>query len=405
MKKDIPKPGDATILTVDDNDALRYTLTRALRGGGYKVIEARTGAEALQLADKAPDLITLDLNLPDVDGFEVCRRLKANPQTAHIPILHISATFVDPEYRVKGLEGGADAYLAEPISGDELLATVGALLRMKRAEREARLQSAEAEKARQELKKAHDELEMRVQERTAELAIKAEEIRELTGRLLKSQDDERRRLARELHDSTGQMLAALKINLDVISMRASELDAEIKKLVSESTVITEEINRQLRTMSYLLHPPLLDESGLPSALRWYVDGFAQRSGIAVNLDISAEIQRLPADLEIALFRVVQESLTNIHRHSHSTTATIRLAPEAGRVEVEIADSGKWVQGPSEKQFVPGVGIMGMQERMRQLGGEFDIIPSATGTTIRAIVPLTSPTTTSTTMTSTTIEAV
>jgi DNA-binding response OmpR family regulator len=165
-------PANATILTVDDNDALRYTLSRALRSGGYKVTEARSGAEALQLADQMPDLITLDLNLPDIDGFEVCRRLKSNPQTAHIPILHISATFVDPEHRVRGLEGGADAYLAEPISGDELLATVGALLRMKQAEREARLQSVEAETARQALKKAHDELEMRVQERTAELASK-----------------------------------------------------------------------------------------------------------------------------------------------------------------------------------------------------------------------------------------
>lgn len=388
MIKDIAKTADATILTVDDNDALRYTLTRALRSGGYKVLEASTGAEALRLADQAPDLITLDLNLPDVDGFEVCRRLKANPKTAHIPILHISATFVDPEHRVKGLEGGADAYLAEPISGDELLATVGALLRMKQAEREARLQSAEAEKARWELKKAHDELEMRVQERTTELAIKAQEIRELTGRLLKSQDDERRRLARELHDSTGQMLAALKINLDVINTRASGLDPEIKQLVSESTVITEEINRQLRTMSYLLHPPLLDESGLRSALRWYVDGFAQRSGIEVELNFSPKIARLPPDLEIAIFRVVQESLTNIHRHSHSTTAAIHVASDAGKVEVKIVDTGKWVQRLHEKQFVPGVGIMGMQERIRQLGGEFDVIPSAAGTTIRAIVPLT-----------------
>ena len=158
-------PQTATILTVDDNDALRYSLTRTLRGEGYKVLEARTGAEALALADQFPDIITLDLNLPDFDGFEVCRRLRANPQTAHIPILHISATFVEPQHRVRGLEGGADAFLAEPISGDELLATVGALLRMKQAEREARLQAAEAERARQELRAAHDELEMRVQER------------------------------------------------------------------------------------------------------------------------------------------------------------------------------------------------------------------------------------------------
>ncbi len=178
---------NATILTVDDNDALRYTLTRTLRSGGYTVTEARNGTEALRLADQLPDLITLDLNLPDFDGFEVCRRLKSNPQTAHIPILHISATFVDAEHRVRGLEGGADAYLAEPISGNELLATVGALLRMKQAEREARLQTAETERARLELKKAHDELERRVRERTAELAAKTEEIRELTGRLLKSQ--------------------------------------------------------------------------------------------------------------------------------------------------------------------------------------------------------------------------
>src|SRR5947209_6055551 len=141
-----------TILTVDDNDALRYTLTRTLRGQGYNVIEARNGAEALKLADQAPDLITLDLNMPDLDGFEVCRRLRANPSTAHIPILHISATFVEPQHRVRGLRGGADAFLAEPITGDELLATVGALLRVKQAEREARLQAEEAEKARHELR-------------------------------------------------------------------------------------------------------------------------------------------------------------------------------------------------------------------------------------------------------------
>jgi signal transduction histidine kinase len=389
MEKKTTTPPNATILTVDDNDALRYTLTRTLRKGGYTVIEARTGTEALKLADQTPDLITLDLNLPDVDGFEVCRRLKANALTAHIPILHISATYVDPEHRVRGLEGGADAFLAEPISGDELLATVAALLRMKQAEREARLQSAEAEKARQELKKAHDELEKRVQERTAELATKTEEIRELTGRLLKSQDDERRRLARELHDSTGQMLAALKINLEILNGRTDSLNPALKTLVSESVSITEEMTRQLRTMSYLLHPPLLDESGLQSALHWYVDGFSQRSGIDVKLQIGTAFTRLPPDLEIAIFRVVQESLTNIHRHSHSATALIRLNSDAHCVNVEIVDNGSWEPSndPEAKQFVPGVGIMGMRERMRQLGGYFEIIPSSVGTTIRATIPL------------------
>lgn len=380
-------PHTATILTVDDNDALRYSLTRTLRGEGYKVLEARTGAEALALADQFPDLITLDLNLPDFDGFEVCRRLRANPQTAHIPILHISATFVEPQHRVRGLEGGADAFLAEPISGDELLATVGALLRMKQAEREARLQAAEAERARQELRTAHDELEMRVQERTAELARKSEEIRELTGRLLKSQDDERRRLARELHDSTGQMLAAMKINLDSIGSELQGKNQAVDKLVAETTGYTVEISRQLRTMSYLLHPPLLDETGLQSALRWYAEGFSQRSGIQVDLKINPEFRRLPDDLEIAIFRVVQESLTNIHRHSGSPTATIELTSSPENIQLQIIDDGKGMPDRASRgKFVPGVGIMGMQERMRQFGGTFEILSKGKGTTVVATVP-------------------
>ena len=182
---------DITILTVDDNDALRYSLSRTLKEGGYQVREARNGAEALRMAADSPDLITLDIHLPDMDGFEICRLLKGNPHTAHIPVLHISATFVETEYRVRGLETGADGYLAEPVSRDELLATVGALLRLKKAERAARLHAAEAEKAQRELKTAHDELEQRVLARTEELAQKTEEVRELTGRLLRLQDDER----------------------------------------------------------------------------------------------------------------------------------------------------------------------------------------------------------------------
>src|SRR5258708_6694761 len=167
----MPETMDATILAVDDNDALRYSLTRTLQAGGYNVIEASNGRDTLRLADQNPDLITLDVHLPDIDGFEVCRRLKANPRTAHIPVLHISATLIDAENRVRGLEV-ADGYLAEPISREELLATVASLLRLKRAEKEARLQAAEAEKARQELKEAHNELELRVEQRTRELSEK-----------------------------------------------------------------------------------------------------------------------------------------------------------------------------------------------------------------------------------------
>lgn len=377
----------ATILAVDDNDSLRYSLSRSLQGGGYKVVEARNGAEALRLAEQCPDLITLDVHLPDTSGFEVCRILKCNPRTAHIPILHISATFIDAEYRVRGLES-ADGYLTEPISREELLATVGALLRLKQAERDARTHAAEAESARNELMQAHDELELRVAERTRELAERSEEIRELTGKLLRLQDDERRRIARELHDSTGQMLAAMKMNLDRLNVEAQGQNAS---LVGETISISDELSRQMRTMSYLLHPPLLDEVGLPSALAWYSDGFAERSGIKVELQISPEFGRLPNDLEIAIFRVIQECLTNIHRHANSPTASIRLVRAPEGIQVEIADSGTGIASHRTRagRIVEGIGLMGIKERMRQFGGSVTVTSSEQGTRIIATLPASS----------------
>ena len=375
-----------TILTVDDNDALRYSVARTLQGGGFRVIEARTGYEALKLAEAIPDLITLDINLPDIDGFEVCRRLKANPQTSHIPVLHLSATFTDKEFRLRGLEA-ADGYLAEPISREELLASVKALLRLKQAEREARLQAAEAEKARRELEQAHSELERRVEQRTRELSNKAEEVRQLNIRLLRLQDEERRRLARELHDSTGQNLVAMKMVLDQMVVEAKE--RKILGMVNELTAINEEMSRQLRTMSYLLHPPLLDEVGLPSALKWYAEGYEKRSAIRMELDVSPEFGRLSQDMEIALFRVAQECLTNIHRHSGSATALIRLKRNSENVMLEVCDQGKGIPSTrlSDGKVVPGVGMMGIEERVQQFGGKTDIVSSEAGTTVGITIPL------------------
>jgi signal transduction histidine kinase len=391
----MPEESTVTILTVDDNDALRYTLSRSLREGGYKVIEARNGIDAIRLAEGNPDLITLDVNLPDMDGFEICRRIKANPQTSHIPILHISATFVDPQHRIKGLDGGADAYLAEPVDREELLATVGALLRLKRAEQEARLRAGEAEAARIALKKAHDEMELRVKQRTAELQQKTTEVQELSGRLLRLQDDERRRIARELHDSTGQMLVALQVNLAVLKSSAKGLNSKMEKIVADSNDIIDEVTRQIRTMSYLLHPPLLDETGLESALEWYVQGFSKRSHIAVELNFPKNFGRLSDELEIAIFRIVQESLTNIHRHSQSTTATVSLTAEAGFLNLRVRDQGKGlprIGADNQGNFVPGVGVLGMQERVRQLGGTFMMCSEKDGTSVVAMFPLLATTT-------------
>lgn len=386
----MPEKSKPKILAVDDNEVVRYALRRCLLEGGYEVMEARTGAEALALARQEPALITLDINLPDMDGFEVCRKLKKDPATAEIPILHISASFAEIEDRVRGLEGGADAYLAEPVNQQELLATVKALLRLSSAQQEARRQAGEAERARQELKKINESLESRVRERTAELERRNSEVHELSRRLLHAQDEERRRVSRELHDSTGQLLVVLNINLSRLKADVFQNQAEAEKLLDESNAMVEEMSRQIRTLSYLLHPPLLDEAGLASALKWYVEGFGTRSNIEVSLELSNDLGRLSRDLETTVFRLVQESLTNIHRHSGSKTAAVRVERNGQELRVEIADAGKGlassIMGGGGPHGRLGVGILGMKERVSRLGGSFEIISNGTGTAVRASLP-------------------
>ena len=378
------------MLAVDDNDAIRYSVARRLRDAGFHVIEAGTGAEALRLARQDPVLITLDINLPDIDGFEVCRRLKDDPATREIPVLHLSASCIAARDKVRGLEGGADAYLSEPIDPQELLATVKALLRMREAQREARRQADEAERAKQELKDANESLEMRVHQRTAELEQQISEVQKLSGALLQAQDEERRRISRELHDSTGQLLVALKLNVAQLKSEMPAGGAAVDRLVQDTESVLEEMSRQLRSMSYLLHPPLLDEAGLESALRWYVDGFARRSSLKLNLELPADLARLPQSMETTIFRLVQESLTNIHRHSGSKTGLIRLVRKEREVQLEIIDKGTGFSFEAEmggKISRPGVGIIGMKERVHGLGGSLQITSSSSGTRVFATLPI------------------
>jgi signal transduction histidine kinase len=232
-----------------------------------------------------------------------------------------------------------------------------------------------------ELLAARDQLEARVRERTAQLAA-------LSGRLMKLQDEERRHIARELHDSTGQIVAALGMNLAVLQGDAESLKPHTLKALEECAQMVQELSRELRTLSHLLHPPLLDVAGLESALKWYVQGFAERSGIRANLHLPAELGRLPRDVETAVFRIVQESLTNVHRHAQSTTATVKITRNGQAVRVEVSDEGRGfqVRDPNEPSSSLGIGVQGMRERVMQLGGDFEIRGSASGTVVVAQFP-------------------
>jgi signal transduction histidine kinase len=207
---------------------------------------------------------------------------------------------------------------------------------------------------------------------------------EFASRLQNLQDEERKRIARELHDSVGQLLVAISMNLSIVQSQSHLLDSTAARAVSDNSLLVDQVSSEIRTISHLLHPPLLDLAGLASALRWYVDGFSERSKIKVDLEIPHNLGRLPSEMEIAVFRIVQECLTNIHRHSGSAVAAIRLRKDGNELTVQVRDNGKGI--PEEKQLeltASGLGFGGMRERVRQLGGNLEIRSDTTGTLVSA----------------------
>jgi len=240
----------------------------------------------------------------------------------------------------------------------------------------------EKRRAQQALEKSH-----------AALTASEHSLRELSGRLLRMQDEERGRLGRELHDTIGQYLSALKMTLEVLTSTPPPKRSE--EQLAECIRITDDCIREVRTISYLLYPPMLEEMGLETAIEWHIDGFTKRSGIRVDYELENEIGRLPHDIEVALFRIFQESLTNVHRHSGSPTAQVRLWLEKGKVILEVQDQGKGapagvLESSSDSLGTLGVGLRGMNERVRQLGGELKLASSDKGMMVRATIPLVSP---------------
>jgi PAS domain S-box-containing protein len=219
-----------------------------------------------------------------------------------------------------------------------------------------------------------------------------EALRQLSTRLLQFQDEERRRIGRELHDVLAQKVLAVNLDLAQVARSSLPLDKHAKHALSEARCILREMSREIRTLSYALHPPVLDELGLISAIQEFATGFSARSGIALEMDLQGGLGRLSQEIETALFRIVQESLLNVQRHSGSKAARIRLRGDSDRVELQVGDRGcgigrKQVKCASSAEARLGVGILGMRERMAQLGGKLEVESSSSGTTVRATIPI------------------
>lgn len=369
----------ANVLMVDDERSLRRTLSEFLRGDGHDVREAEDAPQALdQLRQGGFDVVVTDIILPRMNGVELLQAIRALAPAVPVVMMTGEPTI---ETASASLRAGAFDYLFKPVSKAAILRAVRNAAEVK-ALRDAQQRLAADNRNYQQ------NLERLVEERTRSL-------RELSSQLLRMQDAERRRIARDLHDTTAQNLAALAMNLSRLERMVPPGDPQLGRLLAESQTLTQRSAHEIRTLSYLLHPPLLDEFGLVRAIRDYVDGFAERSGLRIELDLPAHLERLPEDIELTLFRILQESLGNVHRHSGSPLASIRLTRDAHRVCLEIRDEGRGLPPTAQSNGdappgQTGVGIPGMRERLRHLNGHLELASGLPGVCVRATLPLASP---------------
>jgi len=337
-----------------------------------------------QISEHAGAAIITEEVLQNGTISRLARKLSTQPPWSDFPIVVLTGSGMSTASTESAVRSRAPlgnvALLERPLRPVTLISAVRTALLARRRQYEVRDHLQERKSAEDALQRAHDALENLVEQRTAAL-------RRLSVKLLRVQDEERRRIARELHDSLGQDLTAAKICLDMLGHEIKEPPPHLKEaqdLVNRSISDT-------RTLSHLLHPPLLDEAGFVSAAKWYVEGFGQRSGISTQLQLPDHLHRLPRQIETALFRIMQEGLTNVHRHSGSRTVQICVTIDESRVILTVRDYGMGVPREILDRFWKtgnvGVGLAGIRERVKELGGFMEIESALDGTLLKATVPL------------------
>jgi signal transduction histidine kinase len=374
------------LLFVDDEESIRLTLPPLLQTKGFEIRVAANVSDALvEINSYQFDVLITDLNITEQgDGFLVVSAMRhLQPHCVNLILTGYPAL----ETAVQAIRSQVDDYLTKPSDLDYLVTTInqnlesrGELLPETQKKFSAKHTHVEAGQ------QTRSSIEQPAKKRSVDFA----RIRELTGSLLHLRDDERRKIARELHDSMGQLLTAVSIDLSLVQRETSSLSIKAAKAASEAADLVQQIIREIRTISHLLHPPLLDEAGLASAIRCFLEGYAERSSIKVDLEILPDFGRLSTDLETAIFRIVQEALTNIHRHSGSPSARVHIRRNSHDISVEVEDAGKGIPSKKlselESNGKSGVGIGGMRERVKQFGGSLEISSNAQGTRVVARLP-------------------
>ena len=349
------------ILMVDDQASKLLSYESILSELDENLIKASSGREALDhLLRSDIAVVLLDVSMPDLDGFELADMIHQHPRFQKTALIFISAVHLTDLDRLRGYASGAVDYISVPVVPELLRAKVVVFAELHR--------------------------------KTRQLENLNRELRRLSSSLIMTQDDERRRIARELHDGLGQELSAAKMLADQVAVHANSIELA-KHMASDTSELISRAIQQVRSISHLLHPPLLDEVGLHFALRSYVEGLTKRSGVETSVDVQpADFPRFAPELETAIFRIIQEALTNVFRHSGARRASVTLAIQGDHVNAIVRDDGKGIPGDVAefRSDSIGIGIGGMMQRVKEFGGELRLRNTHPGTAVEVSIPIQNP---------------